>query len=164
MIAPMVKVSFHFLSTLHLVNTNHAPPPTHPGQPVELDVNEWDEGVSVLTYSFKIVINTYFYVPSMEGCQVVLGVQWLQILKAIKIDYSKLTMPFNMRGQRHVLKGFTQGPPKKFYESELHSLEGDEYVLMHIAGNYEDTDLPTDIEELLSEFQQVFSKLSELPP
>lgn len=63
--------------------------------------------VSLTLHIQNCVVKTNFYVLSIVACQVVLGVQWLQILGSIEIDNSKLTMAFNLGGKSHVLQGLT---------------------------------------------------------
>ncbi|KAL5753671.1 hypothetical protein ACOSP7_021891 [Xanthoceras sorbifolium] len=46
-------------------------------------------------------IQADFYVLPVAACQVVLGVQWLETLGSVEMDYKKLTMKF-MQQTRHV--------------------------------------------------------------
>jgi hypothetical protein len=41
------------------------------------------------------------------GCDIVLGVQWLNTLRPILWDFAKLRMEFNLLDSRHVLQGIT---------------------------------------------------------
>jgi hypothetical protein len=60
--------------------------------------------------SFHMQGNTYhrdFYVLTLGSCDIVLGVQWLNILGPILWDFVKLRMEFNLLDSRHVLQGIT---------------------------------------------------------
>ena len=49
-----------------------------------------------------------FYVLPIQGAEVVLGVQWLQLLGTILIDYHKLTMEFSWENETIQLQGIKQ--------------------------------------------------------
>ncbi|KAA8517141.1 hypothetical protein F0562_017434 [Nyssa sinensis] len=54
--------------------------------------------------------NTYhtdFYILTLGGCDIVLGVQWLSTLGPILWDFVKLRMEFNLLDSKHVLQGIT---------------------------------------------------------
>jgi len=60
--------------------------------------------------TFHIQGNTYhtdFYVLTLGGCDIVLGVQWLSTLGLILWAFVKLRMEFNLLDSRHVLQGIT---------------------------------------------------------
>ena len=46
-----------------------------------------------------------FYILPIQGVDMVLGVQWLQLLGSIVIDYQKLTMQFNWDNKIISLQG-----------------------------------------------------------
>ncbi|KAA8540964.1 hypothetical protein F0562_024898 [Nyssa sinensis] len=52
-----------------------------------------------------IPITADYYVLPVAACQAVLGVQWLETLGPLKMDYKRLTMSFRVRGTTHTLHG-----------------------------------------------------------
>ena len=46
-----------------------------------------------------------FYILPIQGADVVFGVQWLQLLGPIVVDYQKLSMDFDWEGQHIHLQG-----------------------------------------------------------
>jgi hypothetical protein len=48
----------------------------------------------------------------MEGCDIVLGVDWLWTLGPIIMDFKDLTMQFNQEGHQYKFKGITTGSPE----------------------------------------------------
>ena len=60
-----------------------------------------DVTVDIQGFSFT----TSFYVLPIQGAELVLGVQWLQELGPITIDYSELTMKFSHKGNDIYLHG-----------------------------------------------------------
>lgn len=46
-----------------------------------------------------------FYVLPVQGAELVLGVQWLQLLGPILLDYQALTMSFTWNGEKVFLQG-----------------------------------------------------------
>ncbi|KDO56003.1 hypothetical protein CISIN_1g039109mg [Citrus sinensis] len=62
-------------------------------------------------------IEAYFYLLSLEGCDAVLGAQWLCTLGSILWDFDKMEMQFTKDGHQVTLRGATT--------SELKAIEGD---------------------------------------
>lgn len=51
--------------------------------------------------------NLSFYLPKLCGCNIVLGMTWLQILRLIIWNFSKLIMEYGDSAERIILKGLT---------------------------------------------------------
>ena len=56
-----------------------------------------------------LVQTTKFLVLPLRGCDLVLGVQWLQTLGPITWDFTALTMEFTLRSQLVKLQGIQEG-------------------------------------------------------
>jgi len=84
-----------------------------------------------------ITVRADFFVLPVAAYQAVLGVQWLETLGPIKTDYKKLSMSFTQAGRTHMI-------------SDVKPIE--------------DTKLPPDLSQILSEFALVFEEPTELPP
>jgi len=84
-----------------------------------------------------ITVRADFFVLPVAAYQAVLGVQWLETLGPIKTDYKKLSMSFTQAGRTHMI-------------SDVKPIE--------------DTKLPPDLSQILSEFAHVFEEPTELPP
>ena len=74
-------------------------------------------------------INADFYVLPVASCQVVLGVQWLETLGPMKIDYKKLNMQFNHKGQPYTFQRLSRTSLKPLGNKELLQLTGMRYFL-----------------------------------
>ncbi|VFQ69620.1 unnamed protein product [Cuscuta campestris] len=116
------------------------------------------------------------YVLSIHGPDIVLGVQWLQLLGRVTHDYAKLTMEFLWQGEPFALCGGTQ-TPKAVTVHHCHAL----YVKQEIAACFEITlsdhvsqnsssdfnlpdHLPAAIREVLLRHQSVSDMPTGLPP
>jgi hypothetical protein len=58
----------------------------------------------------KVVFQLEFYILSLAGCDIVLGIQWLRILGPILWDFQHLAMKFQYGQMDCVLQGLLQGP------------------------------------------------------
>ena len=68
----------------------------------------------------KHVFLVDFYILPIQGAYVVFGVQWLQLLGPIMVDYQKLTMEFDwadehiqLQGERHSTQQVTMNQLRK---------------------------------------------------
>ncbi|XP_061375386.1 uncharacterized protein LOC133317533 [Gastrolobium bilobum] len=82
-----------------------------------------------------------FYVLPIQGADMVLGVQWLQMLGPVVLDYSKLTMEFAWAG--NTIK-----------------LQGDKHTVISAPP----PDNCSEVQLILSEFEELFLEPKELPP
>ncbi|XP_057444723.1 uncharacterized protein LOC130736966 [Lotus japonicus] len=117
-----------------------------------------------------IPITQHFFILGLGGTEVVLGMDWLASLGNIRANFQKLTIQWEVQGQ----KMFLQGEPswckiaagwksiKKTMEKE-----GEAYYLSY-EGLTEDTRIATkiseEIEGILAEFPEVFQEPKGLPP
>ena len=65
--------------------------------------------VAVPIESQKRIFLVDFYVLLIQGAEVVLGVQWLQLLGPVLLDYQNLTMEFSWHNEKIHLKGEQNG-------------------------------------------------------
>ncbi|XP_028065295.1 uncharacterized protein LOC114268339 [Camellia sinensis] len=120
-------------------------------------------GLILLIQNF--LVQEDFYVLPAAACQVVLGVQWLATLGPIETDYSKLTMSFQQGGKPYRFQGLKQSTPTALSDKELLNLKGIalffQITLSHepVAVN----DHPTDLDQILTEFEHVFVVPNTLP-
>ncbi|KAK3194685.1 hypothetical protein Dsin_025995 [Dipteronia sinensis] len=80
-----------------------------------------------------------FYLLPVSGCDIVLGVEWLQSLGAILWDFSKLTMQFSWNGQSVKLTGYRSLPAVLADRSEFNRLllqEKQDFQLEEWRGEY----------------------------
>ncbi|KAI9185350.1 hypothetical protein LWI28_006389 [Acer negundo] len=118
-----------------------------------------------LTIQGHTVMVDYFVLP-VAGRQVVLGVQWLEKLGPIEIDFRQLTMTFKEGGKSHTFKGLRHARREVLPDNEFLSLQGTCYFFQIVQstlamdlGTY-----PTKIADLLNQFQHVFGTPSSLLP
>ncbi|KAL4334742.1 hypothetical protein GQ457_07G001270 [Hibiscus cannabinus] len=110
-----------------------------------------------------------FRVLKMGGSDTVLGVDWMGRFSPIVMDFQKMTISFKKDGQRVVLQGGKRVPNVKLISekkmSRLTEKEPEcqgELYLLNVEG--EETTVPQELQELLSEFAKVFDEPKELPP
>jgi hypothetical protein len=60
-----------------------------------------------------------FFILPMDGCQVVLGTQWLSTLGPILWDFAKLLMKFPLKNQKLELRGLKQPVHRLVQERKL---------------------------------------------
>ncbi|XP_042973080.1 uncharacterized protein LOC122304883 [Carya illinoinensis] len=119
-------------------------------------------------------ITTFFYLLKLGGCDLVLGVAWLQTLGPILWDFAKLTMEFGGRDGKQVLKGLKPGEStvEGSSKSLLHSINrGQGFWLQwqeaqtmekNLSSEFQRTHL--DIKALLTQFKKIFDTPQDLPP
>ncbi|KAL5777367.1 hypothetical protein ACOSP7_010293 [Xanthoceras sorbifolium] len=122
------------------------------------------KGVPLLIQGHAIQVD--FFILPVAACQAVLGVQWLETLGPIETDYKKLTMSFHYDGKVQTLHGLSRQPLEALSDKELMHLEGIGYFLQIVPETHQVTTigLSHDLNQLLTEFQQVFESPIELPP
>ena len=119
-----------------------------------------------------IPIKVDFFLLPLEGCVVVLGVQWLGILHPILWDFGRMQMQFTIARRKVLLQGSTS--------SELRALESDTIsrtlrqsdgrgiilqlcAIQHGHTNHEEL-LSDAMAPLLIEFSELFEAPTRLPP
>ncbi|XP_061968341.1 uncharacterized protein LOC133691764 [Populus nigra] len=113
-----------------------------------------------------IAITANYYVLPVTACQVVLGVQWLETLGPIEMDFKKLTMSYKTHGEKHTFYGLKHTGHAAFTEKEFHGLQGNGFFLQIIPSHsiIDSSSHPPELKALLSEFSQVFEEPTGLPP
>ncbi|KAL4296046.1 hypothetical protein GQ457_12G011230 [Hibiscus cannabinus] len=116
---------------------------------------------------------TDFLVVPMKNCEIVLGIQWLSKLGAIKWDFSKLQMGFQFRGKHIELKG-VQTQPLQLMNSKVCSkmLRGTKnpwtaavwMINAQLGVQKEDKKVSVEIQEILQRFHEIFAEPQGLPP
>ncbi|XP_042980307.1 uncharacterized protein LOC122310468 [Carya illinoinensis] len=114
-------------------------------------------------------INPSFYVLSLGGCDIVLGVSWLMTLGPIIWDFSALTMHFEYKGKKICLKGLSPSglSLEGSHKALLQSLRRGRGILLQLVCNTLDKQpitVPQEVQEILDDFQQVFATPKGLPP
>ncbi|XP_042950090.1 uncharacterized protein LOC122282205 [Carya illinoinensis] len=126
------------------------------------------KGVKVVIQGTTFLLELQVLV--LAGCDMVLGIKWLQELGKVLWDFEMLTMQFSYGGQEVKLQGLTaakmidEGPLTKLNKLEnkgiiLQLLE-EESPLEQRAKN----EVPATIKSLLQQFDEVFSEPKGLPP
>ncbi|XP_075659330.1 uncharacterized protein LOC142629260 [Castanea sativa] len=124
------------------------------------------EQVSITIQGFKI--STTLYSLPLNGPDLVLGIQWLELLGPIECDWKKMTMKFLWEGVSYVIKSSSVNPVQ---EVAMQRLErdvqggGELFAIMqkgedHVGGST----VPIELQPLLQEFHQVLEEPRTLPP
>ncbi|XP_065866587.1 cation/H(+) antiporter 2-like [Euphorbia lathyris] len=71
----------------------------------------------------KLITADYYVLP-VAACQVVLGVQWLQTIGLVEMDYQQLTMSFKIGGEAHTFQGLKQDTLEALSNKESHYIQG----------------------------------------
>ncbi|XP_077224918.1 uncharacterized protein LOC143858163 [Tasmannia lanceolata] len=121
----------------------------------------------------------------LGGCDLVLGIQWLATLGPVVWDFARLRMEFTLEGRKHTLRGGKERPVKMvgsqrmnhilkkgnmatmaqlFTTTASHELKKGNMATMAqlftTTVSHEDAMLDKEMEELLSEFSDVFNEPS----
>ncbi|GJZ55413.1 reverse transcriptase [Tanacetum coccineum] len=121
------------------------------------------------------VFETDVMILPLEGCEMVLGIQWLATLGTIQFDFKNLVMDFVLKGKRCVLRGTPQSTLQwikgKQLGSSLNQMRVEIFsmamcvclvTLMQMTGV--NAQCEPNIQTLLKEFNSVFATPKELPP
>lgn len=137
-----------------------------------VDNFEWN--LKNTTFSLSVML-----IP-LQGCDVVLGVQWLATLGPITWEFNKLEMGFMWENKKVLLHGIREGSVRDMKAKKLNKLQDDRIQISMICvndvenGEYKEmcslstinTGIATNaaVEKLIAEFPMVFSEPKELPP
>jgi hypothetical protein len=116
-----------------------------------------------------VILTTEFYILTLGGCDMVLGVQWLRTLGPIIWDFLQLTMQFSFLGKTIIWKGLnsadsTMEEGSNFFKASHGSNKGLLLQLLPQEQNLSTTPLNEDLQALLDEFAVVFAEPKGLPP
>ncbi|XP_061352732.1 uncharacterized protein LOC133297581 [Gastrolobium bilobum] len=121
--------------------------------------------VQIQQHIFLVV----FYVLPIHGADMVLGVQWLQILGPVVLDYSKLTMEFAWAGETIKLQGDKHAGPislnqfrKLQHRGQVASLF--QLTLLDSVISEPPPDNCPEVQLILSDFEELFNEPKEIPP
>ena len=64
-------------------------------------------------------VTANYYIFPVTACQLVLGVQWLETLGPIEMDFKKLTMSYKRQGETHILHGLRHTDNTAFTDKEF---------------------------------------------
>jgi hypothetical protein len=101
-----------------------------------------------------------FFVLTLEGCDIVLGVQWLRTLGPIIWDFLQLTMSFSWRGILVLLSGLQPTALSLEENSNFFKSSNKGVVLQLIEGTSIKVVIPIPevLNELLGSFKDVFEE------
>jgi hypothetical protein len=95
----------------------------------------------------------------------VLGVQWLETLGPLEMDYKKLAMSFIEDGLSQTFHGIKPTSITTLTEKELYRLQGVGFFFQIIptVSNVQKPSYPSDMSSLLAKYSSVFAALTGLP-
>ena len=118
--------------------------------------------VSLGGVSFSL---TLFALP-LTSLDLVLGVQWLELLGPVVCDWRNLTMEFEWRSQNCVLQGLRTTPiqPVEFQCLSKEARQGHALFAIYATEEGNSTPVPQELKELIEAFEDIFQAPSQLPP
>lgn len=141
------------------------------GNGSQINCCQFCEGVAVIMQGHKFIVD--LYVMPLAGADLVFGVQWLKQLGPVVTDYSTLTMSFTRDGQPIELVGRSTFSPREITHQQVKRLISTNRAaeFLHIQMNphpppssVDHTTLPPQIQTLLSQYSDLFTKPTSLPP
>ncbi|XP_077252438.1 uncharacterized protein LOC143891808 [Tasmannia lanceolata] len=128
------------------------------------------KGVSLTLHHHEFEVD--LFVLPIQGAEIVLGVQWLEVLGPILIDYKNLTMDFCKDGKSVCLVGETNLKEDPISLTKLQKLFHSNNIASYfhlkaveMSENISETsNLPEGIQELLQKFEVTFEVPTWLPP
>ena len=111
-------------------------------------------------------VTTDYYILPVIACQLVLGVQWLETLGPIEMDFKRLTVSYKKHGGTYTLQGLKQADIGVLTNKEFHGLQGVGYFFQ-ISPTYPSNNsvsYPPEMQHLISTFSHVFKPPTRLPP
>jgi len=130
-----------------------------------------DIGLKMQGSTFQVNL----FVLPLAGCDVVLGIQWLQLLGPILWDFATLTMEFNYGGLKCWLKGLQMGDEWCLENADTFkvSQQKNKGVVLQLMTSSDEisenlqlvaAESSTSLDTLLQQFSDVFREPTELPP
>nr|GEV06803.1 hypothetical protein [Tanacetum cinerariifolium] len=117
----------------------------------------------------KVFTSDVMLLP-LGGCEMVLGIQWLATLGDMQCNFKKLIMNFNHKGRQLVLRGMNnthvhlmQGNEGMLKQAELSSMALCVY-LVQLCQIESVGSVSVEVEQVLTQFDEVFEVLKDLPP
>lgn len=116
----------------------------------------------------EATIKQNLYVLTMEGANIVLGIQWLETLGVVKTNYKELTMEFELLGKTIRIQGDSQVTETAISGKGLRRLVARQevaYFCQLVCDNpLQNTSVTEEIAEVLNEFNDIFSEPVGMPP
>ena len=111
-------------------------------------------------------ITADYYVLPVSACQLVLGVQWLETLGPIEMDYKKLTMTYKIGEKSCIFQGLKHAALEALSDKEFNSFQGTGFLFQILLSSNvpQPSLLSPNITHLLTEFSKVFELPTSLPP
>ncbi|XP_077219753.1 uncharacterized protein LOC143853943 [Tasmannia lanceolata] len=113
------------------------------------------------------LVTDLFLLP-LDGCDIVLGAQWLLTLGDITWNFSKLIMQFSLNGKRVTIKGKGGGSVTTISNHRMEKLVQKEHevflVQLQRLESFETATEAEEMEVLLLEFAELFVEPKGLPP
>lgn len=108
---------------------------------------------------------TLFALP-LTSLDLVLGVQWLELLGPVVCDWRNLTMEFEWRSQNCVLQGLRTTPiqPVDFQCLSKEARQGHALFAIYATEEGNSTPVQQELKELIEAFDDIFQAPSQLPP
>ena len=107
-----------------------------------------------------------FYILPVAACQLVLGVQWLQTLGPVEMDYKQLTMSFKEGDTSHIFHGIKPTSLTALSDKELYGLHGVGlfFQILSVGSSNHFPSYPSAVSSLLEQYSSVFAAPTGLPP
>jgi hypothetical protein len=126
----------------------------------------------VSAVSFKVQghpILVDFYIISLGGCDMVLGVQWLQTLGPVLWDFSLMTMHYSCDGVSTLLQGLsslelTMEEGGHFLKPAASANKGFLLKLISGSSDHPNPKYPPALQSLLHTYKSAFAEPTALPP
>ncbi|KAG6531914.1 hypothetical protein ZIOFF_005750 [Zingiber officinale] len=125
------------------------------------------EGIKIFLPNYELI--TDLCLLPLDGCDVILGAQWLRTLGDIIWNFSQLTMRFQDQGKEVCIRGKRQDTITSIssYQAEWLLKKDCSIFLMQLSIKKEPKGTsytPPELEALLSKFSMIFAEPKGLPP
>ena len=99
-------------------------------------------------------------------CHLILGVQWLETIGPIEMDYKQLTMTYKVGEETYTFQGLKHTPLAALSDKEFNSIQGSGFLfqISLFPNNFQPNLYPGDIIQILTEFSNIFTPPTSLPP
>jgi len=113
---------------------------------------------------YPVIID--FYILPVATCQLVLGVQWLQTLGPVEMDYKQLTMSFKEGDFSHIFRGIRPTSLTALSDKELYGLHGVGlfFQILSVGSSAQFPSYPSEVSSLLEQYSFIFAAPTGLPP